>query len=490
MLMRKGKIANGMQRLFIFGCVASLMAGLVFTGGKNSVAEEIDGKTEICTLKSVKLIVPTDQNATPVTITGGLEPIIVDKDAEWDVYFGNRTLGDISFIEDDACTAKGKENHSFVAGYIFVASKNDTTWGNMWTVNRQETEDGYWYEWMCTTPYRSDNYNYVSSDDLKLDNSVGYYDVKFEPRFGMTHETAPTGIYVRFAKQYDITYDVAGGTVTGAQEVYTAGTEYTLPVPTKDGYIFEGWTGTGLTEPTKNVVISKDATGDRSYKANWVKTLPDVGEKQKDVSGKATYKVTETEDGDVEVTYVKPSSKKKTVTIPATVTLADGTKAEVTAVDAKAFKGDTKLQTITIGKNVETIGKEAFKGCKNLKKIKGSKNVEKIGKNAFANCTKLSSAAIGDDVESIGEKAFYKCSALKKITIPEDVKYIGKSAFQGCKKLKTIKIETKKLTKKNVKKNAFKGIPSNAKINVPNSKVKAYKSMLRARGVGKKASIK
>lgn len=215
-----------------------------------------------------------------------------------------------------------------------------------------------------------------------------------------------------------------------------------------------------------------------------------VGDKVTDKADKATYQVTKSAEGKVEVSYVAPTSKTKKVTIPATVTLADGTTAEVTAIATGAFKKNTKLQEVTIGKNVKTIGKDAFNGCKNLKKVKSAKNVTTIGKNAFANCTKLSSVAMSTQLISIGEKAFYNCKSLKKITIPKNVNSIGKSAFQNCKNLKSIKINTTKLTKKNVKKNAFKGIHSKVEIDVPNSKKKAYKSMLKARGIGEKTTIK
>lgn len=50
-------------------------------------------------------------------------------------------------------------------------------------------------------------------------------------------------------------------------------------------------------------------------------------------------------------------------------------------------------------------------------------------------------------------------------------------AFYKCKKLKNIKISSLKL--KTVGKNAFKGIAKKAKIDVPNKKVKEYKSYLK-----------
>ena len=57
---------------------------------------------------------------------------------------------------------------------------------------------------------------------------------------------------------------------------------------------------------------------------------------------------------------------------------------KVTAVSDKAFKGNKKLTTVTIGSNVAKIGKEAFSSCKNLKKITVTAGkLKTIGKNAF-----------------------------------------------------------------------------------------------------------
>lgn len=66
--------------------------------------------------------------------------------------------------------------------------------------------------------------------------------------------------------------------------------------------------------------------------------------------------------------YIKPVSKKKTVTIPAAVTFK-GITYKVTSVAARALFGNTKVTKLTIGKNVSSIGVQAFFGCKNLKSI-------------------------------------------------------------------------------------------------------------------------
>ena len=71
--------------------------------------------------------------------------------------------------------------------------------------------------------------------------------------------------------QYTITYDLAGGTVKGNPDTYTIETvAFTLKNPTKSGYTFTGWSGTGLDgENNMTVTIPKGSTGNRTYKAHW-----------------------------------------------------------------------------------------------------------------------------------------------------------------------------------------------------------------------------
>ena len=69
----------------------------------------------------------------------------------------------------------------------------------------------------------------------------------------------------------------------------------------------------------------------------------------------------------VTVTKITDKNAKK-LTIPATVKVK-GVTYKVTEISDRAFKGNKKLTTVTIGSNVTTIGIGAFYGCKNLKKI-------------------------------------------------------------------------------------------------------------------------
>ena len=69
---------------------------------------------------------------------------------------------------------------------------------------------------------------------------------------------------------YTISYTIDGVTTS---DTYTAETpSFTLTNPTKTGYTFSGWSGTGLTgNDNLNVNIYVGSTGDRAYTANWTR---------------------------------------------------------------------------------------------------------------------------------------------------------------------------------------------------------------------------
>lgn len=153
----------------------------------------------------------------------------------------------------------------------------------------------------------------------------------------------------------------------------------------------------------------------------------------------ATYKVT----GSKTVTYKKAPKNKKNVKVPATIKIKNKSY-KVTAIANNAFKGNKKVKTVTVGKNVKTIGSSAFQNCK----------------------------------------------ALTKVTLPAKTTTIKKNAFANSKKLKTVIVKSKKMTKSTVKASAFKKVSKKATFNVPNNKVKAYTKLFRQKGLPKACKIK
>ena len=112
--------------------------------------------------------------------------------------------------------------------------------------------------------------------------------------------------------QYTITYDLGGGTVEGNPSTYTIETKaFTLKNPTKSGYTFTGWSGTGLDgENNMTVTIPKGSTGERRYTAHWRYNGGSSG-------GSSSYPITvpsKTENGTVTVSP-KSASAGSTVTI-------------------------------------------------------------------------------------------------------------------------------------------------------------------------------
>ena len=72
---------------------------------------------------------------------------------------------------------------------------------------------------------------------------------------------------------YTISYDLAGGVLAEGDTnpaSYTIESEaITLKNPTREGYTFAGWTGTGIEGTSMAVTIAAGSTGVRSYTATW-----------------------------------------------------------------------------------------------------------------------------------------------------------------------------------------------------------------------------
>jgi len=72
---------------------------------------------------------------------------------------------------------------------------------------------------------------------------------------------------------YDVSYELVGGSLEEGKTnpvSYNVETDtFTLNNPTKKGYDFAGWTGTGITGAAQTVTVEEGSIGDRSYTATW-----------------------------------------------------------------------------------------------------------------------------------------------------------------------------------------------------------------------------
>ena len=130
--------------------------------------------------------------------------------------------------------------------------------------------------------------------------------------------------------------------------------------------------------------------------------------------------------------------------------------------------------TVTKGKNVKTakintitIGDKTY-------------TVTRIGANAYKGMSKLTTVTTSNQVKVVGKAAFANCKKLTKVTLGKKVAKIGANAFKGDKKLAKIMIKSKKLTTKaKVGKNSFKGIKATAKFYIA-KKAATYKKVKKA----------
>lgn len=172
-------------------------------------------------------------------------------------------------------------------------------------------------------------------------------------------------------------------------------------------------------------------------------------------SGKATYKVTKL--------------GKATQTVVDNVDSTSSTAYKFTgAVELVSYKGGKKASVpATASASVKAKASDGSAVTE-----AGSFTVTSIAKGAFDNSKghKVTSVTIGKNVASIGDKAFYKCKSLKKIALKGDaIRTIGPNS--DAKLNRKSKSYVKQLyqlrTKKWKKCKAFEGVPRSCEIKLP-----------------------
>ncbi len=139
----------------------------------------------------------------------------------------------------------------------------------------------------------------------------------------------------------------------------------------------------------------------------------------------------------------------------------DGT---VTAIGTSAFGGRSKLTTILLPDEIETIDERAFSSCGYLTNIRIPRNLKSIGRFAFSGCSKLHAIAIPDGVTSIEEYTFEKCSRLAYVVFPPTLISIGDFAFHNCTGQTSVYIPENVTS---IGKNAFNACNRLTEINIP-----------------------
>ena len=133
------------------------------------------------------------------------------------------------------------------------------------------------------------------------------------------------------------------------------------------------------------------------------------------ISSSLTYAISEDDDSVILSGFETTGS---TLTIPSKITV-DGDEFPVTRISPAAFKGNTSIKVLTIGKNVTEIGKSAFSNCRNLKTVYIEGKLSSVGKNAFKSINKRAVIKIKANFKTFRTEK----KMIKKANAPSTVKY-------------------------------------------------------------------
>lgn len=111
----------------------------------------------------------------------------------------------------------------------------------------------------------------------------------------------------------------------------------------------------------------------------------------------------------------------------------------VTSIHDYAFGYNDRITSVSIGKNVKSIGEGAFQCCGNMSSIvfEGD-SLSTINYHAFFACEKVTKITIPNGVKDICSDAFAYCTSLSEVTIPASVDKIYSNSFAYCSELTTI----------------------------------------------------
>ena len=225
---------------------------------------------------------------------------------------------------------------------------------------------------------------------------------------------------------YTLTYDYSDGRPVKTESGLTKIPDE-LEIPTKEGYTFFRWSPSPDSSQG-SVSGGAELNRDTTIYAIWQKRSEDGIVYDLHYGGQS-YKLRSMSyyNGDVD--------ELKNYVIPDTF---DGLPITELGLDSfLSFRN--KIETLTIGKNVERISQIFdWDGSESLKSVIIPNSVTSIDGGTFEKCTALTEVTIPAGVGKIYHNTFNGCTALKTVRIEGVITQVGHNAFLDCTSLETI----------------------------------------------------
>lgn len=171
---------------------------------------------------------------------------------------------------------------------------------------------------------------------------------------------------------------------------------------------------------------------------------------------------------------ISSSMGTDTVEISASV-ISQGKVYPVDRIGAYAFYGQM-FHTIKLTDNIRAVDERAFKDCSQLDSLHLGTGLEEIGKESFYNCKSIKSIQFPETLKSLDYASFGLCKSLPFIKLPASISNLGESAFYGCTSLRKIHSYITDPTKVTMGNSVFGYTPYDvARLNVPVGSKALYK---------------
>ncbi len=180
---------------------------------------------------------------------------------------------------------KGIGNAGGIAGYVYESSKIRNCFIKAELTGSHKGPfigtDSYYNVKNCVAviDYKMENYDYDSScyisgdtrRNLNMKSKKTFKKLNFDSVWAISSKKNGGYPYLRGVKERKLTYSLKGGKLSGYyKKTYTPGYRYTLPVPVRSGYTFDGWYTDSSYKKKITTVGSKDSGNIKLY-AKWKK---------------------------------------------------------------------------------------------------------------------------------------------------------------------------------------------------------------------------